>query len=260
MNKAIFPAALLCGFTAMAQNAPEYDRYFEYAVFHESDDSLNYRIMLPDHYDTTQSYPLVLFLHGRGESGSDNEGQLTHGAALFVNNRSTYPAIVVFPQCALADYWAVRTVEQIENRKKYTFPQREEPNPGLGMVDALIDQLIARYPVDTSRIYLAGLSMGGMATFELVSRRPHTFAAAIAICGGGNEEAAASYAKHTPFWIFHGTADDVIPPSHSIAMEKAIRRAGGDPKLTLYDGVNHNSWDNAFAEPDLLKWLFSHSK
>jgi predicted peptidase len=260
MNRAIVSAAMLCTFSAAAQPTDPFTTHYEYATFIQSGDTLLYRVMWPENYDPGKTYPLVVFLHGRGESGTNNESQLTHGANLFIQSRKAFPAIVVFPQCPSDDYWPVAEIEQLEDGRKFSFPLREIPNPSLGMVSQLIDQLVLKKPVDPSRIYVAGLSMGAMGTYELVSRKPDTFAAAIAICGGGNEAAAKTYAKNTPFWIFHGLADDVVPPAHSIAMEKALRNAGGDPKLTLYENVNHNSWDRAFAEPDLLKWLFSNSK
>ncbi len=261
MNKCLLSAALLCniGASAQTENAG-IGTYFSYGSFAQKSDTLNYRIIKPEDWDVSQKYPLVIFLHGSGERGGDNEAQLTHGADLFAANRNKVPAFVVFPQCMAGDYWAVENVEQLANGRIFTFPEREKMNTSLGLVYLLIDSLQSLYPVDASRIYVMGMSMGGKGTYELVSRRPDTFAAAIAICGGGNEAAAAKYATKTPFWVFHGEQDDVVPPALSVAMARALAKAGGNPKLTLYPDANHNSWDRAFSEPDLLNWLYSHSK
>ena len=105
-----------------------------------------------------------------------------------------------------------------------------------------------------------GLSMGGMGSFELLSRRPDIFAAAIPICGGGDPNSVSGYAKNTPLWVFHGAQDNVVNPLQSMEMVSALLKAGVYPKFTLYDFANHGSWDPAFAEPDLLPWLFSHKK
>lgn len=260
MNKHSLIAALLVGTSAAAQPTERILNQYESSHFYESGDTLPYRILQPKVEGAFAKYPLVLFLHGAGERGKDNTAQLSHGGALFADGIGSYPAIVVFPQCGPDDYWPLVDVAMTDQVRTFAFPQKEAMNPGLRMVSLLLDDLMRRSDVDTSRVYIAGLSMGAMGTYELVSRRPDTFAAAIAICGGGNAEAAAKYARRTPFWIFHGKEDEVVPASHSIAMEKAIKNAGGHPKLTLYEGVNHNSWDNAFAEPDLLNWLFSQSK
>jgi predicted peptidase len=114
--------------------------------------------------------------------------------------------------------------------------------------------------VDKHRVYVGGLSMGGMGTFELLRRKPNVFAAAFAICGGDNTFNAKLYAKKVPLWIFHGAKDDVVPVEHSLVMAEAIKAAGGNPKLTIYPNDSHNSWNDAFAEPDLIPWLFSHTK
>ena len=114
--------------------------------------------------------------------------------------------------------------------------------------------------VDNSKIYVGGLSMGGMGTFEIISRQPNVFAAAFAICGGGNTENATKFATKVPMWIFHGAKDNVVKPQLSVQMVNAIINAGGTPNFTLYAEDNHNSWDSAFAEPKLLTWLFSNTK
>ncbi len=220
-------------------------------------DTLPYRILLPENYATGKRYPLLLFLHGAGERGRDNALQLTHGAGLFVRPdvRARYPAIVVFPQCPKDQYWA--GVVREPQRQHWDFPLWETPGAPMALLMGLLDTLIRQEQVDTRRLYVAGLSMGGMGTFELLARWPHRFAAAIPICGGGNTLAAPLYARHTALWVFHGDADAVVPVALSRRMVQAVQAAGGRVRYTEYPGVNHDSWTPAFAEPDLLQWLFS---
>jgi predicted peptidase len=123
-----------------------------------------------------------------------------------------------------------------------------------------MDKFIEKKQVDKQRIYVSGLSMGGMGTFEMLYRRPDMFAAATPICGNGITQLAESYATKVPVWIFHGSDDKVVSPKHSLNMAKAIIEAGGSPKMTLYENVRHGSWNNAFEEKDFLKWIHSKSK
>lgn len=223
-------------------------------------DTLNYRILYPKNYDRTKKYPLVLFLHGAGERGYDNEAQLTHGAKLFLDtqNRDQYPAIVVFPQCKPApDYWAHMILNEKNGVRYREFPIEADPNPSLKRVMELLAKLQNEEAIDQNRLYLMGLSMGGMGTFELLSRMPHTFAAAVAICGGGNPSQVEKYAKTTSLWIFHGGKDDVVLPMYSQQMYEALRAAGANVQFTLFPDANHNSWDSTFQEKGLLGWVFS---
>ena len=226
-------------------------------------DTLLYRILLPEKFQEDLQYPLLLFLHGAGERGNDNEKQLVHGAKIFLKkeNRTEYPAIVVFPQCPKDDFWSnvVRDVSE-DGQRNFTFQKGGKPNPAMKLTMKLIHALKKEPFVDVNRIYVGGLSMGGMGTFEIVGRMPGTFAAAFPICGGGNPDMAKKYARKVPFWIFHGAKDDVVLPKYSEQMVKAIQNHGGEVKLTLYPNANHNSWDAAFAEPELMPWIFSNTR
>ena len=171
-------------------------------------------------------------------------------------------AAVVFPQCSEHSYWSnVQMVaEGSKNSKRsFYFVPGGPPSSAMQTVMGLLDNLLVRYPVDRQRVYVMGLSMGGMGTFEIVRRRPQMFAAAIAICGGAHP-ATARQISRTPWWIFHGAKDDVVLPKYSEQMAKALKRRNTDVRFTLFPDANHNAWDPTFAQPELLPWLFSHKK
>jgi predicted peptidase len=226
-------------------------------------DTLPYRIMYPADFDENSKYPLLLFLHGAGERGRDNETQLVHGGSLFADpsNREDFPAVVVFPQCAEDDWWA-RTDQSLDpgGKRIFTFHSKGPPTPSMQGVLDLLDELLSLPYINHDRVYLGGLSMGGMGTFDLLSLRPGIFAAAFPICGGGDPGTARKISRVTAVWIFHGAADDVVDPEYSETMAAALKKHKGEVKLTIYPGTGHNSWDHAFAEKDLLPWVFSHRR
>lgn len=222
-------------------------------------DTLNYRILYPENFSETQTYPVVLFLHGAGERGNDNTSQLTHGSSLFLSDsvRTKYPAIVIFPQCPKEDYWANVAVDRSSYPLNLDFKDGGKPTKALHLVMQLIDETVQQDYVKKDQVYIMGLSMGGMGTFEIIARKPNLFAAAIPICGGVHPNSASAYAKHLPIWIFHGAKDDVVLPKYSLQMVSSILDKGGFPQYTLYENANHNSWDATFQQPTLLSWLFS---
>jgi predicted peptidase len=230
-----------------------------------SGDTLKYRLLLPENYNPANAYPLVVFLHGAGERGGDNTKQLTHGAQLFLQPevRKAYPAIVVFPQCAKNDYWSnvQITKEESTQTRVFNFQEGGEPTPAMKNLLAWLPNLENEFKINAAQRYIMGLSMGGMGTFELVARKPGYFAAAVPICGGANPKTASAI-KETAFWIFHGKNDDVVPYQLSENMFIALQEfyVHEESYLTLFDNTNHNSWDRAFAEPDLLPWLFGNKK
>lgn len=240
----------------------QHQKLYEEKNFIHQSDTLQYRILIPKDFDETKQYPIVLFLHGAGERGDDNKAQLVHGSKLFVNpvNRGAFPAIVIFPQCPKNSFWANATVDRSSKPIKLEFPLDIEPTKPLDLVMKLMDEMVEKPYVNPNKIYVGGLSMGGMGTFEIVYRKPNFFAAAFSICGAGNPDATKSYAKTTPFWVFHGAKDNVVNPQSSVKMVEAILQNGGTPNFSLYANDNHNSWDSTFAEPQLLSWLFSNTK
>jgi predicted peptidase len=243
--------------TAAQENIDAYER----RIYIQQNDTLPYRILYPSNFDTAKEYPLVLVLHGAGERGNDNEEQLKHGAELFLEHQQEFPAIVVFPQCPKDSYWSNVNIVPDENGKRtFNFRKRGKPTEAMNNLLGLLDELQESGQVDEGSIYIGGLSMGGMGTFELLRRKPNTFAAAFPICGGGHPATARKFAEKVPLWVFHGEEDSVVPVEKSRIMAEAIEKAGGNVKLTIYPDVDHNSWDYAFKEPELLPWLFSHEK
>jgi predicted peptidase len=241
-----------------AQELPEY----EAQLFVQEEDTLPYRILLPQNFDPEQEYPLLLVLHGAGERGKDNEAQLTHGSKLFLQEklRRDYPAVVVFPQCPKHSYWSNVTVKRDTLPLGLRFHTDGEPTEAMNLLLGLLQDLKERPYIDKKKLYVGGLSMGGMGTLELLRREPNTFAAAFAICGGDDIQNAKKY-RRVPLWLFHGVKDDVVPVQLSQSLADQLEKIGAkNIKLTLYPEVKHNSWDNAFAEPNLLPWLFSKKK
>ncbi|MDR0371924.1 MAG: prolyl oligopeptidase family serine peptidase [Prevotellaceae bacterium] len=254
MKKYLLPFCLCCLFcgTTSAQN-----ELFETKTFTYKGTTLPYSVSFPDNYDKSKAYPLVLFLHGAGERGTDNTKQLTHGAWLFTDakNRADYPAIVLFPQCPENDFWA-----PVSRENGFEFLDTKKMTPSMESVKKLIDQYIKKEAVDKNRIYVLGLSMGGMGTFDLICRYPKTFAAAIPICGGV-ELSRLKKVKHLPIRIYHGDSDTVVSPENSRNAYIELKAEGSDlVEYYEYAGVGHESWSQAFEEPDFLEWLFSQKK
>jgi predicted peptidase len=210
--------------------------------------TLLYRLMTPESVDATQKYPLVVFLHGAGERGADNEKQLIHGIKDFssAEHRKKYPCFLIAPQCPEKEKWGDWTVKE-GLPKQPTEPGR--------LVMELIDALVKEQPIDTKRIYLTGLSMGGFGTWDLISRYPDKFAAAVPICGGGDPKQGEKIAK-IPIWVFHGAKDGAVKVERSRDMVEAIKKAGGKPKYTEYPNEGHASWVPAYKDEEMFKWLF----
>lgn len=234
-------------------NAQDLNLYEKEIYIHEND-TLNYRILKPLNYDSNKQYPVHLFLHGSGERGNNNVSQLVHGGKLFLKkeNREQYNSWVIFPQASKSDWWG--------HSEPYKFNYNVKESKDMSLVIKLMDSFVERNDVDTNRVYVSGLSMGGMGTFVILNLRPEMFAAATPICGDGDPNSVKNYSKKVPIWIFHGSDDTVVSPKNSLKMANAIIDAGGSPKITFYENVDHGSWNNAFAEKDFLKWIHSKSK
>jgi predicted peptidase len=228
----------------------------------EAGQSLSYQILFPVNYDPSIKYPVVLVLHGAGERGDDNVAQMKYGTQVFLNpeNQQKFPAIVIFPQCPKDSYWSSVKIDRTQKPTEFIFDYSQNINWPLQSAVDLVKSLVKTKVADKKRLYIMGLSMGGMGTMEAVSRNPKMFAAAIPICGGADLTYVKKYAKKLPLWVNHGDADSVVPVKHSSELVAALQEAGANVTYTEYPGVNHNSWDNTFAQPTLLSWLFSFKK
>ena len=240
-------------FSLFNLNSQDLDLY-EKKIFVSENDTLNYRILKPLNYDSTKQYPVHLFLHGAGERGNDNVSQLVHGSKLFLKkeSREKYNSWVIFPQAPKHDWWGYKD--------PYKLNYNVKESKAMSLVVKLMDNFSKRKDVNQNKIYVSGLSMGGMGTFVILNLRPELFAAATPICGDGDPNSVNNYAKKIPIWIFHGSDDTVVSPKKSLKMAKAIIDAGGSPKITFYENVGHDSWNNAFAEKNFLKWIHSKTK
>lgn len=201
--------------------------------------TLNYLLFLPKEYglDPQQRWPLIFFLHGLGERGSDPEIVKAYGLPKVVEQQADFPFIVVSPQCSLtgcSEY--VGWHNQINTLK------------------ALLDEVVATYAVDTKRLYLTGLSMGGYGAWELGIAYPEQFAAIVPIAGGGNPRQVCAL-KDVPVWAFHGMKDDIVPSSESERMVNALKECGGNVQFTLYPDAEHDSWTRTYDNSELYEWL-----
>ncbi|PXA03055.1 phospholipase [Coraliomargarita sinensis] len=253
-NYLIRVAPLAC--MVMLNTAMGAEEHFEAKVYASSGEaSLNYRIHLPGKMDNSKSYPLVLFFHGAGERGSDNLKQLVHGAKDILGylKENDEPAIIVAPQCPAGEKW----VNTPWGADSHIMP--DKPSASMRLVVELLREVRKTYPVDASRIYVTGLSMGGYATWDIIQRMPETFAAAMPVCGGG-DTALAETIRNIPIWVFHGGADTVVKAQRSRDMVAALERVGGKVRYTEYEGVGHNSWDRAYRDDEALSWLFGQTR
>lgn len=214
--------------------------------------AFRYRVLAPAVVEPGRRYPLVLFLHGAGERGSDNEAQLAYLPTWLAQteNRRTHPCFVVAPQCRTGHRWV-----EVDWAEKRSRPQSPEPTVDLAAAVAALDAVLEAEPVDRDRVCLTGLSMGGYGAWDLAARMPERFAALIPICGGGDEATAPRLAG-LPIRCFHGDADTAVPVERSRSMVQAVRAAGGTVTYSELAGVGHDSWTPAYRDPATLDWLF----
>lgn len=221
--------------------------------------SMPCRVLTPKKIDKNKRYPLVVFLHGSGERGNDNEKQLTHGASLFLSeeNRNQYPSYVIFPQCPEGESWTtIKLPLNPDEGLKYG----DIPSQSLQLVIGLIQHYVNTEKVDDKRIYVSGLSLGGMGTFELAYRFPAALSVAMPICGAGVPKSFDERVSKIAFWVFHGDQDPVVAVKYSRQMVARLKELNNEVLYSEYKGVNHESWNNAFAEKDFMKWMFSHHR
>ena len=197
--------------------------------------TLDYLLYLPRDYQEKDSWPLVLFLHGAGERGDNLDLVKVHGPPKLVETGKDFPFILVSPQGEPKRWW-----QAIQ-------------------LTALLDEIVAKHKVDEDRIYVTGLSMGGFGTWSLAAYTPNRFAAIAPICGGGQPYQTKQY-PHLAVWAFHGGKDGLIPPRCSQEMVDALNKQGGNAKITIYPEAGHNSWTEAYNNPELYTWLLEQKR
>ena len=181
--------------------------------------------------------PMIIFLHGAGERGTDIEKVKVHGPPKLVESQKDFPFIVLSPQCPTGERWRPHQLA------------------------ALIDEVISKYPVDTDRLYLTGLSMGGYGSWDLSQAYPDKFAAIAPICGGNDINSwMVDKIKHLPSWVFHGALDNVVPVGQSAMIVRALKAVEADVKFTVYPEAGHDSWTETYANPTLYEWFLKHEK
>ena len=196
--------------------------------------SIRYLLFLPKSYEKKKLWPFMLFLHGAGERGNDLNEIKKWGPPKRVTEKADFPFVLISPQCPKDKRW----------------------DPAL--LHSLVTHVAKPHRIDRSQMYCTGLSMGGYGTWAMIAKYPKLFAAAVPICGGG-DPAAAKKITHIHIWAFHGDADRVVPLIRSRAMIDAIHEAAGHKKakLTIYPGVNHNSWTKTYSNEKIYRWMLS---
>jgi predicted peptidase len=211
-------------------------------VYKDADEKeAKYVLFVPEDYKGDKPYPLILFLHGAGETGTDGKkpSQVGIGPAI-KKQQQTFPCSTIFPQ----------------SQKRTWSADSDDGKRAL----AILAEVEKEYKIDPKRVYLTGLSMGGFGTWSLAAKYPDRWAAIVPICGGdalrgGVDLKRAAKIKDIPCWVFHGDADPAVPVQKSRDMVEALKAAGGHPKYDEYPGVGHNSWDKAYGTPELYEWL-----
>lgn len=247
--KLILTAVLIgAAVSAAAQNDPDISAHQCLRFSKEVTKTLeaNYLLFLPQDYDAEgeTKWPLLIFLHGAGERGTNLSLVAVHGPPKLVKTRRDFPFVLVSPQCPPGQRWQDDVV--------------------LGV----LDEIASKHNVDTNRVYLTGLSMGGYGTWSLATKHPERFAAVAPICGGGEtidvllsgrQKSAAL--KSAGVWAFHGGKDSVVAPAESERMVDLLQKVGcTDVKLTIYPEAGHDSWTEAYNNPDLYKWFLQHTR
>jgi len=237
----------LIAMTGTAQD--KVDGFVPRVFKNQRQETMPYRLFVPASYNKAGKYPLIIWLHGAGGAGTDNllqiSGDQIPGTRLWTNseNQLRHPAFVLVPQSTGG--WASSSVTQLSDEER--------------LVVEILTAVKAEFSIDAKRVYVSGQSNGGFGTWDMVSKRPDLFAAAIPLCGGGNPALAPALVS-MPIWAFHGEKDDVIPVAETRSMIAAIKRLGGTPRFTEYKGVDHNVWTRTFKEAGLVEWLFAQHK
>ncbi|WP_448374441.1 carboxylesterase family protein [Fervidobacterium sp.] len=234
---------------------------FKPFVYKDDFVELPYRLFIAENIDSQQRYPLVVFLHGAGERGNDNERQITanEGATVWAspNVQEKHPCFVLAPQCPQNGYWGT----------SFRIDAEPSPNSLISTVAVIVEHIADDYPIDRNRIYVTGLSMGGFGTIALLTLCPEKFAAGVVVCGGGNIKKVHKI-SHIPLWFFHAEDDDVVPVKYSRELVAELEKLGAQVRYTEYPkgymeklGFSpHASWVPAYRDKEMIEWLFEQVK
>ena len=238
---------VICSFLVMHTVAQSAEKEFGFInrVFKGPDGEAKFVVFLPHDYDPkgSKEYPVILFLHGMGESGADGINQTKVGIGQAIKKKAkTFHFIVIFPQSQKRNWKA----DSADGKRAL----------------AILDEVLKTYKTDPKRIYLTGLSMGGFGTWSMANAFPERWAAIAPVCGGvypkEKIESIAAKIKDIPCWCFHGDADKAVPVKFSQGMIAALKTAGAAPRYDEYAGVGHNSWDRAYGTAELYDWFLQH--
>jgi predicted peptidase len=241
--KGLVIGLLVCVLTGMPAAAGEVQHGFVNKVFKTDKGESKYVLFVPHAYKGEKEYPVILFLHGAGERGDDGQAPVLQGignAIKFKGKEKDFPAFVIFPQAAKGGSW-------------------KAGGPDADRALAILEETQRNFKIDPNRVYLTGLSMGGMGTWSLAAAHPDRWAAIVPICGGGDPSTAEKI-KHLPCWCFCGDKDGKFLLDGCRNMVKALKEAGGQPRYSEFPYVGHNSWDPAYVTPELYPWLFSQKR
>lgn len=216
-----------------------------------------YRLFLPPDYNSTKKYPLLLSFHGAGSRGNDNVKQLRPWVAGWMDEyvQKEHPCIILMPQCPIKKQW-VNVPWKEGSYKMSNIPISNS----LKLTKKILDKIVKEESVDKERIYVMGASMGGYGTWNFIMCYPRLIAAAVPICGAA-DPLMAKKIKEIPIWAFHGSRDKVVPLRGSVDMINSLKSHGESKvRLTIYEGVGHDSYELAWQESDLIDWVFSQTK
>ena len=232
---------------------------FQFKTLAEDGHVLPYRFYQPVPVAEGKKYPLVVFFHGAGERGLDNRYQFFRFKGV-TNFWEKHPCFIIAPQCPpkIGNQDGESTWVQTGFGAPSHTMKAVPPWP-MRLARQVLEETVAENPIDTNRIYVTGLSMGGFATWDILQRDPEKFAAAMPVCGGADAAFAAKLA-HIPIWVFHGSADTTVQPRRSRDMVAALVAAGGHPKYTEYPGVGHGAWDPTYSNMEVWDWLFAQTR
>lgn len=241
-------AALLLSFSLPVHALDVKDSDGDYYDHEETGITIPYRLVVPEIYDEKYVFPLVVFFHGAGERGYENEHQLDNCVQQIANKMPK--ALILVPQCSHGNQW----VDTPWSEGCYSVDEVPESDEMMAVMD-LIEVITQEYSVDKDTIYAAGISMGGFAVWDAMVRHNDVFAAGVAVCGAG-DPSKAELLKDTPMFVYHGTQDDTVPFSGSEDMVTAIEAAGGTKvQFVEFDGVGHGIWGQVFNLGDMYKLL-----